>query len=77
MAARSPQHLALGEAIRNRRDELERSQEDVSLEAGVDRAHYSGIERGETDPKLSTLLSVASALDIPLWVLERDAYGGS
>jgi len=77
MAARSPQHLALGEAMRRRRQELDLAQETIALDAGVDRAHFSGIERGEENPTYSTLLSIAGALDVPLWVLERDAYGAA
>jgi transcriptional regulator with XRE-family HTH domain len=70
---RSPQHLALGEAIRRRRMKLGHSQEAVALDAGLDRTYYSGIERGEYNPAYAALLQIAEVLGVPLSDLQREA----
>jgi transcriptional regulator with XRE-family HTH domain len=59
--------------MRGRRSELGRSQEQVALDAGIDRAYYSGIERGEQNASYATLLSIADALCVRLWELQRQA----
>ena len=41
------------------------SQEVLSGLAGLDRTHYSKIERGLRSPTLDTLFKIAQALDIP------------
>jgi len=70
---RSSRHLALGEAMRRRRTQLGRSQEQVALDAGIDRAYYSGIERGEQNASYATLLSIADVLGVQLSELQAQA----
>ena len=41
------------------------SQEVLSGLAGLDRTHYSKIERGLRSPTIDTLFKIAQALDIP------------
>jgi transcriptional regulator with XRE-family HTH domain len=36
----------------------------LSIRSGVDRSHISELENGRRDPQLSTLQSVAGALDL-------------
>lgn len=62
---------ALGEVVRERRHGI--SQDDFADRVGVYRSHMGLIERGELDLRLSTLLALANALDMPLSVLMNQA----
>lgn len=77
---RSAAHLAYGRALRELRAERALSQERLALNAGVDRTFVSGIERGERNPTLTTLLRLVGVLEIPLSDLalraERMERGG-
>ena len=53
----------IGEVIRNCRKKKGISQEVLSGLAGLDRTHYSKIERGLRSPTLDTLFKIAHALD--------------
>lgn len=61
----------LARHIRRRREELHKSQEQVALDAGIDRNHYQVIESGRSDrrsnnplnPQLFTLVKIANALE--------------
>jgi transcriptional regulator with XRE-family HTH domain len=59
---RSPEHAALGEAIRRVRLEAEMSQEQLAESAGTDLTQVGGIERGVRNPSYTTLLRLAAAL---------------
>ncbi len=60
--------------IRERREELGMSQEEVAQKAGIDRNHYQLMEHARSDrksnrpvnPQMFTLLRLAEALDTPL-----------
>jgi len=52
---------ALGDIIRERREELEMSQEAVGLAAGTDQARISRIEDGES-PRMVLFRRIAKAL---------------
>jgi transcriptional regulator with XRE-family HTH domain len=52
----------LGALMRARREALGLSQEEAAGRAGLDRSHYSNIERGESKPGYPTLLAIAAAL---------------
>lgn len=54
----------IGEAIRNCRKKKGISQEVLSGLAGLDRTHYSKIERGLRSPSIDTLFKIAHALDM-------------
>ena len=59
---RSPEHAALGDAIRQLRTGAEMSQEELAEAAGTDLTQVGGIERGVRNPSYTTLLRLAGAL---------------
>jgi len=59
---RSPEHAALGEAIRTLRLEAGMSQEQLAEGAQTDLTQVGGIERGVRNPSYTTLLRLAAAL---------------
>jgi len=60
---RSPEHAALGEAIRRLRVEADMSQEQLAERAGTDLTQVGGIERGVRNPSYTTLVRLAAALE--------------
>jgi len=60
---RSPEHAALGEAIRQLRLEAELSQEQLAERASTDLTQVGGIERGVRNPSYTTLVRLATALE--------------
>ena len=56
---------AYGRAVRERREELELSQEDLCFRSDLDRTYISGIERGVRNPTIKTMCRIASALGVP------------
>lgn len=69
----SPQHLALGEAIRAARKEKDWSQEELAAEARLDRTYVSGVERGERNISYANLLKIAGTLGMRLSELQARA----
>jgi transcriptional regulator with XRE-family HTH domain len=61
---RSAQHAALGEAIRQLRKQAGLSQEQLAELVGTDLTQIGGLERGVRNPSYSTLVRVATALDV-------------
>jgi transcriptional regulator with XRE-family HTH domain len=59
---RSPEHAALGEAIRRLRLDAGISQELLAERAQTDLTQVGGIERGVRNPSYTTLLRLAEAL---------------
>lgn len=59
----NPSH-ALGAAVRARRLELGLSQEGLASAAGFDRTYVGGVERGERNPTLRVIWTLATILDI-------------
>jgi transcriptional regulator with XRE-family HTH domain len=59
---RSPEHAALGEAVRTLRSKSGLSQEQLAEGAGTDLTQVGGIERGVRNPSYTTLLRLAGAL---------------
>ena len=57
--------VSVGAIFQKYRKEKGLSQEVLSGLAGLDRTHYSKIERGLRSPTLETLFKIAHALDIP------------
>lgn len=53
-----------GEVLRRVRTGRDLSQQDLAFEAGLDRTYVSLLERGLRQPTLTTLLALASALDV-------------
>jgi transcriptional regulator with XRE-family HTH domain len=54
----------LGTAIRDIRRERGISQERLSLDSGVHRNYIGGIERGERQPTLTTIATLAATLGV-------------
>ena len=50
--------------LRSRREDRFHSQETFAAHAHLHRTTIGGLEQGRTDPRLSTLLIVADALDV-------------
>lgn len=59
---RSPEHAALGEAVRSLRLEAGMSQEELADAADTDLTQVGGIERGVRNPSYTTMLRLATAL---------------
>ena len=54
----------LGAAVRGLRKRRELTQSGLAMLAGLSRASIAVIEAGESDPRLSTLESLAEALEV-------------
>ncbi|MBD2817714.1 Cfr10I/Bse634I family restriction endonuclease [Streptomyces parvulus] len=67
---------SFGLAVRAVRAELGWSQERLSVESGLDRTYVSGLERGQRNPALQTLVRLADALGVPLHELVKRAEEG-
>jgi len=58
--------ILIGKNIRRIRESRHISQENISKLAGISRVAYRSIETGQSAPRVSTLQSIASALDVKL-----------
>jgi transcriptional regulator with XRE-family HTH domain len=58
----------LGQRIREARKSKGLSQEDLALEAAIDRSYIGGVERGQRNPSFKMLCMIAKAVD---WDLGR------
>lgn len=64
--------VAFGNAVRELRHAIELSQDNFAAHANLHRTYIGGVERGERNPTLSTIIRIAAALDIsPSQLLER------
>jgi transcriptional regulator with XRE-family HTH domain len=63
---------ALGERVRDLRQQRKLSQEALAERAGLHWTYVSGIERGKRNPGLNTLGRIASALRVSLAELVKD-----
>lgn len=59
-----PALVALGQQIRSVRRERGISQEDFAHEAGISRAYYGAVERGERNVAALNLMRIAAALKV-------------
>lgn len=57
---------AFGKAVRNFREQLGISQEDLALRCGLHRTYISDIERGHRNVGLSNIEAIAEGLSISL-----------
>jgi len=62
--APDPRLIALGSSLRRIRRERNMSQEETARRAGVHPNHVGRIERGSKDVRVTTLLSLLSALEV-------------
>ena len=58
--------MEIGERIRKIRESKKMSQKEVTVISGVGTAMYSRIESGKTEPSITTLEKIASALRVGL-----------
>jgi transcriptional regulator with XRE-family HTH domain len=65
--------IAFGSTVRKVRNELDLSQEDLALEAHMDRTYVSGIERGTRNISLLNLIKLAKGLHLKAFELLRRA----
>ena len=69
-------HKALGNRIRALRKARGLSQERLAEGAGLHRTYVGGVERGERNPTLSTMIRIADSLGVSLVDLfEKDCKG--
>ena len=61
----------VGQILTEYRERKELTQEVLSDLAGVDRTHYSKLERGLRSPTLDTLFKIGQALDVPPHVIVK------
>lgn len=63
---RTPDHrlIVFGRAVRRARRDRDMSQEALAHTAGLAAKHVSEIERANRDPRLTTILKLAHALDL-------------
>ncbi len=64
--------LAFGKVLRNHRLARGYSQEQLGLEAGVQRNFISLIELGQNQPTISTILKLANALGVSAGLLVQE-----
>ena len=55
---------AFGQLVRQRRQALGISQEELGYRAGLDRTYVSGLERGIRNPSLTAIVSLAQGFGI-------------
>jgi transcriptional regulator with XRE-family HTH domain len=79
MAKPSPNHsgnpalIAIGKVVRELRTEAGLSQEALAREAGVDRSYMGGIERGEHNLTIISLVKICRCLKISVSALLSQA----
>ncbi len=59
-----PNLISIGEAIRTYRKQMGISQEQLAVDADIDRSYLGGIERGEHNFAIITLIKISTALNI-------------
>jgi transcriptional regulator with XRE-family HTH domain len=62
-----------GKRLRELRKARGYSQEGFALTVELDRTYIGGIERGERNPGLKTILRIAEALEVPVAELFRQS----
>lgn len=56
--------IKLGRNIREVREDKNMTQEQISLDAGIEMSYFSKIERGEANPSLEIIYAIIRALNI-------------
>jgi transcriptional regulator with XRE-family HTH domain len=64
--------LGLIRAIGAQREARGLSQQAVARRAAITQSRYSAIERGTMDPRMSTLLNIARALDLEPMLVPKE-----
>jgi len=71
--AGDPALVKIGRVIRAMRSEAGLSQESLAHEAGVDRSYMGGVERGEHNLTMISLLRICKCLNVDAWELLQRA----
>jgi len=66
MPVQDPIDQALAHTLRRLREERGQSQEDVAQSAGITLAALARIERGQTNPRWTTVRRILGALEVSL-----------
>ena len=61
--------MNLGKGIKLARTMRDLTQSELSRRSGIDHSYISLLERDKRDPTLSTVIGLATALDVPLIIL--------
>jgi transcriptional regulator with XRE-family HTH domain len=77
MGINSDIRVRFGEAVRRERQKHGWSQEQLADESGFDRSYIGGIERGERNPSLSAIHTIAVALGVSIEELFAATKGES
>jgi transcriptional regulator with XRE-family HTH domain len=64
MPQRSREHAAFGQAVRQLRESLDLSQEQLGYKTGLHRNYIGGVERGELNASLASIIKLASGLGV-------------
>ena len=64
--------LGLIRSIQRRRKSLNLPQQEVARLSGVPQSNYSKIELGKIEPRVSTLVDIARALDLELMLVPTE-----
>jgi transcriptional regulator with XRE-family HTH domain len=70
-ANRTKEAIAFGKRVRELREARDWTQERLAEESGMNWLQVGHIERGASDPKLSTIVKLAKALGVPAAELLR------
>jgi len=69
--------MKIGKRVRERRNELGLSLRDLGGRAGVTASFLSQVENDQVSPSLSSLQSIAAALNVPMFALLNDTPNGN
>ncbi len=69
--------MKIGKQIRERRNEVGLSLRDLGKLAGVTASFLSQVENDQVSPSLSSLQSIATALNVPMFSLLNDSPNGN
>lgn len=72
---KNPYLVALGQAVREQREKIGMSQEALGFECKVHRTYVGGIERGERNPTVLTMIKMTAVLKTTPARLLREAEG--
>ena len=75
MPISAPPDQILASTLRRLRQERHQTQEDLAYSAGITVAGLARIERGQTNPRWTTVKSIATALEIGMGELGEAVEG--
>jgi transcriptional regulator with XRE-family HTH domain len=61
---KAPELIRFGENVRQKREELDWTQEQLAEKADLDQTFISGIERGTRNPTIITITKLSKALSV-------------